>query len=396
MGSGGHVELSSSPSGPLRQSDPRQLHQSIQAIIRGQSPSFSTSSSSSYHHHVHQNGVINKLLPVRSIEVITHRIQSYSCGLQGMRTQMLTGLMSCLLIIMLYCTISGGSSTPITQNYNLYYIEHPHRMDPPHNTSQHFPHAIIIGVRKGGTRALIEFLNLHWQIEKADDEMHFFDRPEQYERGLQWYKGQMPFTHSDQLTLEKTPAYFITPEAPSRILNMNPKTKILLIVRDPVIRVLSDYTQILTSRTAQNLPCKSFEDLVIDPLTGGINLGYKAVQISMYHHHYRRWKATFPASQIHIVDGDKLIQNPVVELAKVESFLGIQHALTPSHFYFNKTKGFYCMKRNATSERCLGPSKGRTHPNVDHKITKKLRQFFAPHNDIFYNITGRMFDWPEE
>lgn len=49
-----------------------------------------------------------------------------------------------------------------------------------------FPQAIIIGVKKGGTRALLEFLRIHPDVRAVGAEPHFFDRF--YEKGLQWYR----------------------------------------------------------------------------------------------------------------------------------------------------------------------------------------------------------------
>lgn len=49
-----------------------------------------------------------------------------------------------------------------------------------------FPQALIVGVKKGGTRALLEFLRLHPDIRALGSEPHFFDRC--YERGLAWYR----------------------------------------------------------------------------------------------------------------------------------------------------------------------------------------------------------------
>lgn len=46
----------------------------------------------------------------------------------------------------------------------------------------------------------------------------------------------MPPTLEGQLTIEKTPSYFITKEAPRRVQLMNPSTKLLVVVRDPVTR----------------------------------------------------------------------------------------------------------------------------------------------------------------
>lgn len=48
------------------------------------------------------------------------------------------------------------------------------------------PHAIIIGVKKGGTRAVLEYLRLHPQVRAAGPEPHFFDK--NYHRGFGWYR----------------------------------------------------------------------------------------------------------------------------------------------------------------------------------------------------------------
>nr|XP_054763110.1 uncharacterized protein LOC129269626 [Lytechinus pictus] len=52
--------------------------------------------------------------------------------------------------------------------------------------SKRFPQAIIIGVKKGGTRALLNFISLHPDVAAATREMHFFDR--YYDKGLEWYR----------------------------------------------------------------------------------------------------------------------------------------------------------------------------------------------------------------
>lgn len=52
--------------------------------------------------------------------------------------------------------------------------------------SKRLPTAIIIGVKKGGTRALLEFLRAHPDVRATGPEPHFFDK--NYEKGLEWYR----------------------------------------------------------------------------------------------------------------------------------------------------------------------------------------------------------------
>lgn len=48
------------------------------------------------------------------------------------------------------------------------------------------PQAIIIGVKKGGTRALLEYLRMHPDVKAPGPEVHFFDR--HYQLGADWYR----------------------------------------------------------------------------------------------------------------------------------------------------------------------------------------------------------------
>ncbi len=64
--------------------------------------------------------------------------------------------------------------------------------------------------------------------------MHFFDSDENYGYGLEWYRKKMPYSFPDQITVEKSPAYFVSDTAPARAYAMNNSVKLLLILRDPV------------------------------------------------------------------------------------------------------------------------------------------------------------------
>lgn len=268
--------------------------------------------------------------------------------------------------------------------YELKSIPHPN------GTFQHLPHTIIIGVRKGGTRALLEMLSLHSDIAAAESEIHFFDWENQYGKGLQWYLSQMPFSYSHQLTVEKTPAYFTSTQVPERIYNMNSTIKILLILRDPIERVLSDYTQVYYNHLQKNKTYPPVESLLLR--NGELNTDYKAINRSLYYSFMENWLKYFPLQNIHIVDGDYLIKDPFPEIQKVERFLNLSPQINASNFYFNKTKGFYCL-RDGGRERCLHESKGRAHPHISSFLLGKLRDYFYEPNKKFFQLVGRTFNW---
>ncbi|XP_077591275.1 heparan sulfate glucosamine 3-O-sulfotransferase 3B1a [Stigmatopora nigra] len=256
--------------------------------------------------------------------------------------------------------------------------------------SKKLPQAIIIGVKKGGTRALLEFLRLHPDVSAAGAEPHFFDR--NYDKGLDWYRDLMPTSSEGQVTMEKTPSYYITKEVPARIHAMSKTTKLIVVVRDPVTRAISDYTQ--TRSKKPDIP--PFENLTFKNATSGaIDTTWSALQIGMYAKHLERWLRYFPLDQLLFVSGERLISDPAGEMGRVQDFLGLRRVVTREHFHFNPAKGFPCLKRPDGNGKphCLGKTKGRTHPNIDPEVVQRLREFYQPFNRKFYQMTGQNFGW---
>ncbi|XP_010019324.1 PREDICTED: heparan sulfate glucosamine 3-O-sulfotransferase 2-like, partial [Nestor notabilis] len=141
-------------------------------------------------------------------------------------------------------------------------------------------------------------------------------------------RSLMPRTLDSQITVEKTPSYFVTKEAPRRLFN------------------ISAYTQTLSKKP--DIP--TFEGLSFrNRSLGLVDTSWNAIRIGMYAVHLESWLQYFPLSQIHFVSGEKLITDPAGEMGKVQDFLGIKRVITDKHFYFNKTKGFPCLKKSESS-----------------------------------------------
>ena len=183
------------------------------------------------------------------------------------------------------------------------------------NRIKRTPQAIIMGAKKGGTRALIEFIKLHPKVKAAGPEVHYFDR--HYDKGVDWYiskmKGIVP--NNGEIAIEKTPGYFHTPEAPKRVYDMDPGVRLILILRDPVKRLISDYNQFRSRHLEQGNNYPTLEELVFTR-EDEVNTAYPVLQRSIYHLHMSRWLVHFPLEQIHIVHGEKFIESPWTELNK--------------------------------------------------------------------------------
>ncbi|OWF49373.1 heparan sulfate glucosamine 3-O-sulfotransferase 1-like [Mizuhopecten yessoensis] len=254
------------------------------------------------------------------------------------------------------------------------------------NRKRRLPQSIIIGVKKAGTGALRHFLDLHPDVITASKEPNFFSF--RYENGFDWYNKLMPLSREGQITVEKSSNNFHHEQAPGRTFEFNSTIKLIVVVREPVERAISDYTQ----RVINNRSRRKFEDSVFNFRTGEINREYICIRPSLYHTNLQRWLKYFPMSQIHIVDGENLKSNPYEEVYKVEEFLGLSHQVKREQFVFNATKGFFCFRTSSMVE-CLRDNKGRQHILIDPELKDRLKRYFRPLNELFFRQIGQRFDW---
>lgn len=203
----------------------------------------------------------------------------------------------------------------------------------------------------------------------------------------------MPPTLEGQLTIEKSPSYLVTKEAPSRVHLMNPSMKLLVVVRDPVTRAISDYTQAISKK----LDMRPFEQLAFVNGSNGrtIDTSWGPIKLGIYSRYLTRWLKYFSLSQFLFVSGERLVIDPAMELKRVQDFLGLKRVVSEKHFYFNSTKGFPCLFKSEGhgAPRCLGKTKGRSHPYIDPVVLQRLRDFYRPFNGKFYQMTGINFGW---
>ena len=202
----------------------------------------------------------------------------------------------------------------------------------------------------------------------------------------------MPLTTLSQITIEKTPSYFVTREVPSRLHKMNPHAKLIIVVRDPITRAISDYTQALSKGRST----RPFHEMVF--YNNGthrlLDTAWGALRIGMYAQHLARWLRYFPLDQLLFISGEELIENPAEQMDRVQDFLGLDRFIEAKHFYFDRAKGFPCLVRpDGPVRKCLGKSKGRRHPPIQPDVIAQLRDFYKPFNQKFYTMVGQDFGW---
>ena len=259
--------------------------------------------------------------------------------------------------------------------------------------TQRLPEAIIVGISKCGTRAILSFLALHpgmsFGLKKGVDEVNFFNV--NYQKGLEWYRKQMPLSRPGQLTIEKSPRYFSTEGIPELIKKYKATIKLLVLVCDPIFRFGSLTAHDITERMKRNETIETVEDRIYHK-NGSVRESMD-MKRSCYFQNMARWYNVFPRTQILVVNGDQIRENPYVEMSKIERFLGLKKYFSPSNFYFNVTKGFYCPAEDNGEIHCLPSNKGREHPAFSELVKRSLTEYYTTCNKPFFDLVDRRFDW---
>lgn len=277
--------------------------------------------------------------------------------------------------------------------------------------TQKLPTSIIIGVAKCGTGTLLEFIAQHPNV--AGDgykDIHFFNIDSNYKRGLEWYRQQMPFSSDNQITIEKTPAYFRHSNTPKRVYAMNPKIKLVVIVCDPVRRAVSCYMQRKIGRYFPKLnllleknlsDSENFRELFYDNLKVGWERECDVFPYGLYYDQIKNWLKYFALNQILIINGDQFRKEPSIAIEKLQSFLNLKQIIRRENFVFDESKGFFCLK-NPTKEsefKCMSSSdgvnhKGRKHPEIDQAILNDVREkYYKSSNTNFFKLINVTSPW---
>ena len=99
------------------------------------------------------------------------------------------------------------------------------------------PDFIVVGATKAGTTSLSANLRLHPRIFMPPREVKFFN--DNFHRGLSWYR-RIFAEGAGKVCGEKTPDYMRVRRHMQRIHKVVPQAKIIVLLRDPVARLVSE------------------------------------------------------------------------------------------------------------------------------------------------------------
>jgi Sulfotransferase family len=199
------------------------------------------------------------------------------------------------------------------------------------------PDFFIAGHQKCGTTALYLMLGEHPQIFMPEfKEPRYFapelrppvahetpDRPQKLERYLALFADARP----DQRAGEASPQYLRSPNAASRIAQLNPDARIIVILREPAAFLRSFHMQMVASHEEKE---KDFRKAIeLEPARrANARDGFLAPQL-LYSEHVRyveqlrRLHASFPAEQVLVLVYEDFRRDNEATIREVQRFLAV-------------------------------------------------------------------------
>jgi hypothetical protein len=252
------------------------------------------------------------------------------------------------------------------------------------------PDFVVIGAMRCGTTRFYTILTKHPHVQRAaSKELHYFDRLERFEQGIEWYRRCFPPPEQKDgqrtITGEATPMYLFDPLVPERMAQTVPQTRLIVLLRNPVDRAYSQYHKWVRD-SGRETP--SFKESVVEELAwlnegkNGLSAQERCSEIrrgsrwnqlarGIYVDQLVRWRQFFDEEQMLVLKSEDFFKHTADILKQVQMFLGLPY------------KEIKLPPRQTTYE----------YEPMDPDLRQRLEVFFEPHNRRLYDYLGRDFGW---
>ena len=296
------------------------------------------------------------------------------------------------------------------------------------------PNLFIVGAPKCGTTSMFDFLVQHKEVAYGiHKEPHFFneDHPEyRHATNLEHYLSFFDQEQSCRYVLDASTNYFYSRAAISGILRFNDRSKIMVMLRNPIDLVVSLHSHFLfkQSETIEKLEQawesgalreRAPEFVKKHPYPG--HLSYQeAGQLGKY---YLQILEVVPREQLLTVFFDDIVATPKEVIKSVCEFLELDFGPDPQFLKSNQKQNVYSRRLNKwmfypppwlkklksrlkhnlpecwvqrIDIRKLVSSKRPNPRRIDDAFRKRLANFFREDVDLLSQLTRRNLDaWLE-
>jgi len=210
--------------------------------------------------------------------------------------------------------------------------------------NEKWPNFFIVGGMRCGSTSLYEYLKkipgIYMSPEK---EPYYFLDTNEYDRLIpthfnkKQYLEQFHGVRDQKAVGEASPLYLTNPNTPRLIYKTIPNAKIIIILRDPVSRIFSNYQMYYTNKSTFNENRTFHEAIHCKPGQKGYDLSEKYFRFSSYYDAVKRYLDIFGNKNVKIILFDDLIQETRKTLSSVLKFLSVDGKLPNTFEIYNPT-----------------------------------------------------------
>ena len=246
------------------------------------------------------------------------------------------------------------------------------------------PDFFVIGGVRSGTTSMYHYLGQHPSIEKsAYDELGFFD--DNFRLGWGWYRTLFPTTITKKnikrktgkfLTFDDTPFYIYSEDVAKKIKNYFPKTKLIVILRNPIERAHSNYHLAVRMGDEKRTFDQTIDDEIqkigkYDEIKMDDFISQSYLGRGLYAKQLEIWFKHFSASAIKVLESNRFSNNTKETMNEIFEFLDL-----PDHNITNLEK------KNVAE-----------YPPMRTETRQKLCDFFSEYNEKLYDMLKVRYDW---
>jgi hypothetical protein len=243
-------------------------------------------------------------------------------------------------------------------------------------------HFVIVGAQRCGTSYLYHLLDEHPEIEMAKPprpEPKFFLDDDRYPLGIDYYESAFFSEPGTRVRGEKSTSYIESDVAVQRINATLPGADVVVVLRDPVRRAISNY-RFSTAHGNEDVPidealrASASDERAWDPTRFSVS-PYAYVARSRYIDYLERLASSVERDRIHVVMFEELVADLGV-VAGLYERLGVDATFRPRGF------GAAVNASNAAGE------------SVAPELLMWLRELFRESNGRLEEFLGRPLPWP--
>jgi hypothetical protein len=236
------------------------------------------------------------------------------------------------------------------------------------------PDFALVGVARAGTTSLASWLAQHPELHLSPvKETNYFARPELGTAGPgdHWLNslpefapdGRMRAAHFARMETweeylrcfvpaktgarfrgEASVSYAFYPEAAARIARANPSCRIVFVLRDPVMRAVSNYS-LFRMLGFESLALEEALDAEERRIAEGFQFCWAYAGLSRYRKAIGHYLDHFPLEQIHVTRFEDLIEKQEPERwRRLLRFLEVDETFEPVRDHLNDTKAEQCAR----------------------------------------------------